>query len=106
MEDFATLLDGALAGYHGQKREFALSLRTRISVIITEALRGPTTPQDRERTRKIPGPGLGKNLTPANPALSYVTAATALTPRLTPQALVVPVRPSGAKKENRIFLYA
>ena len=28
VEDFATLLDGALDTYHGQKRQFALSLRT------------------------------------------------------------------------------
>ena len=44
MEDFAVLLNGALAGYHSQKREFALSLRIRISVVITEALGGPIAP--------------------------------------------------------------
>ena len=36
------LLDGALAGYNRQKREFALSLCTGISVAIAEALGGYT----------------------------------------------------------------
>ena len=59
MEDFAALLDGALAGYHGQKREFALSLRTRISTAITEALGALAAPQDKGQRRKGPGPSLG-----------------------------------------------
>ena len=38
VEEFASLLDGALDTYHGQKREFALSLRGKISMAISEAL--------------------------------------------------------------------
>ena len=51
MADITALLDRALATYRGQKRDFALSLRGRISVAIGEELGALARPQAAYRGR-------------------------------------------------------